>query len=255
MLRTVSGSIDVTAAVRTSRLDWPRVVRGDLRDPQEARRLVEHTGPDLVVHGAYERDFHQGIVDATANVADVARGAGAELVMISTDTVFAGDGSPRSETDEPDPVWDYGRWKAVAERIARRRDPTAAIVRLPLLVSLDPRDRMVERVAGAARQNGTIGWFTGEKRQPANASDIAQALWRIVELPADQRAGAWHLPGAEILTRRELGRRIARVLGVDDPGTEIHASGSRPHHLVLTDDRARTQVRWRPEPVLTIDGL
>lgn len=254
MLKTVSSGIDVTAAVHTSELDWPRVVRGDLRDPQQARRLVEQAGPDVVVHGAYERDF-RSIVDATANVAEAARGAAADLVMVSTDAVFAGDGSPRSETDQPDPVWDYGRWKAMAEHIVRRIDPTAAIVRLPLLVSLDPRDRMVERVADAASRNATVGWFTGEKRQPANAADVTEALWRIVELPTSQRAGAWHLPGAEVLTRRNLGRRIARVLGVDDPGTEIHPDGPRPHHLVLTDDRARTQVRWRPRPVLSSDDL
>lgn len=248
LLRTVPDGIDVTAVVHTSEINWPQVARSDLRDPQEARRVIGQARPDLVVHAAYQRDF-ASIVDLTTNVGAAARTADADIVMVSTDAVFSGDGTPRSETDKPDPVWDYGRWKARAERIVLHTDPNATIVRLPLLVSVDPSDGMAERILSAVAQNATVSWYKEERRQPAYASDVARALWQIVRLPAEQRAGFWHLPGAERLTRRQLGARIAQALDVDDPGIESEPPEQRPHDVVLTGRRARDQLQWQPQPI------
>ncbi len=227
-------------------------VQADLRDTTAVRAAVAQARPSLVIHTAYARD-RASIVEATRNIAMAVAEAGADLVHISSDAVFSGDGRPRSEDATPDPIWDYGRWKAEAERVAATVD-RAAIVRLPLVVSTDPADHVVERIRTGASSGQPTSWFTDEHRQPALASDLADACWRIIGLGPDRSAGVWHLPGPETLSRHEIAVRV--VANLDLPPTSIVASTTpegtaRPGHLDLDDTRARREIAWRPAPVLS----
>jgi dTDP-4-dehydrorhamnose reductase len=204
-----------------------------------------------VIHAAYAHD-EASIVDTTRNVAAAACAVGADVVYVSTDAVFSGDGSPRAEQSAPDPVWDYGRWKARAERIVLRTSPSSAVVRLPLIVSLDPEDHVVAQIrAGADNSQGTV-WFADEFRQPAWAAELARALWEIAGLDAAARAGAWHLPGPERLTRYEIAQRVVSAIGLVEAAiTTARAPAQRPRDIHMLDDRARTTIAWAPTPILT----
>ena len=174
-------------------------------------------------------------------------------MVISTDAVFCGDGIARDEASEPDPVWDYGRWKAEAERIALQRSDTAAIVRLPLLVSFDPDDHVVREIRTSATQGEATQWFTDESRQPALAHEVAAAVWKIANLNAGARRGTWHLAGSERLTRYEIALRVVDQLGVGRDMVEAVTTPNgtvRPRDIVFTDARARAKVDWCPSPVL-----
>jgi dTDP-4-dehydrorhamnose reductase len=168
--------------------------------------------------------------------------------------VFSGDGSLRCEDDDPDPVWDYGRWKAEAEGLVAERAERSAIVRLPLIVSLDPEDHVVERIrVGAARDEPTA-WFDDELRQPAAAPELAEALWRIAVLGGDDRAGPWHLPGPESLSRYEIAQRVVAALGLGDNAIKAEPAprpAERPRDLVLDGSRASAVIGWSPSPVLS----
>ena len=249
LLRTSPGSVEVVAAAWRGKVDWPQVVRVDLREAERTRRLLATVRPDLVVHAAYARD-RASIVAATGSVVAGAGAVGASVVLLSTDAVFSGDGSPCAEDDDPRPVWDYGRWKVEAERMVAAS--AGAVVRLPLLVSLEPADASTRRIRAASATGERVGWFAGERRQPADAEQIARAIWQIAQLPSAEHGGFWHLAGAERITRRELGTRIAQALDVPDPGIDVPAppTDTRPRDLHLTDARARTRIGWRPTPVL-----
>lgn len=60
-----------------------------------------------------------------------------------------------------------------------------------------------------------------------------------------------NLAGAERITRRDLGARVAQALGCPDPGVEVTPPSpiERPHDLYLTDRRARDRIGWRPRPL------
>jgi hypothetical protein len=122
LLREAPRAIAVIAGVHTGQVVWPDVVRADLRDANATSDAVGSVAPDVVVHAAYLRD-RASIVDASMNVARDAADVGARLLLVSTDAVFTGDGRPRCENDIPDPVWDYGRWKAEAEQAVVSCDP------------------------------------------------------------------------------------------------------------------------------------
>ena len=224
----------------------------DLRDRGAVAAAVHRARPSLVIHAAYAQD-EASIVGATQNVVDAAQQVGANVLYVSTDAVFSGDGSLRCEDAVPDPVWDYGRWKARAERIVTERADRSAIVRLPLIVSLDPEDHVVARIRVGAARNERTTWFDDELRQPVNAADLAEAVWRIAFLdPADQ-AGPWHLPGPETLNRYEIAERVVAALGVNISAIEAAPtlpSANRPRHINLDDRRARDYINWSPSRIM-----
>ncbi|MDQ3484010.1 MAG: sugar nucleotide-binding protein [Actinomycetota bacterium] len=230
----------------------PTPVTADLRDAQAVAAAFASTSPSLVIHSAVALDV-ASIVDATRNVVNGASHAGAEVVYISTDAVFSGDGRPVDESARPDPIWEYGRWKAEAEELVLRGQAGSAVVRLPLVVSLSPPDRTVERIRQGAVEFLPTHWFHDETRQPAMAVDVAQAIWRIALLDSRDRSGTWHLPGPERLSRYEIAQRVAAALRLD-AGSIVSAKtppdAVRPPHIDMLGERARSQIGWTPARIL-----
>ena len=127
--RTAPTEFNVIPATHRRRVSASDVVV-DLRDRDAVASAFTAVKPGLVIHAGYARD-HASIVDATRNVVDLAQEVSADLIFVSSEAVFSGDGFPRSEAAQPDPVWDYGRWKAEAERVVCQRrskiDPFATV--------------------------------------------------------------------------------------------------------------------------------
>ena len=219
------------------------VHRIDLARPGPVDRLLRDVAPDVGVHTAYTTGSRADVVDATAAVAAAAAVTGAAMVHLSTDVVFAGDSPPYGEGDPLDPVSDYGRLKAEAERVAVTAVPDACITRTSLVVSTDPPDRATAGLAQAVRQGRTVTLFRDELRQPIRADDLAAELWALLALPRTERAGVWHLPGPEHLSRLELGLRLVDALGLDRapvrPGSVADHPTPRPRDTRLLAGRRR----------------
>lgn len=251
--RHTPADTEVVSVVHRRGLPFGPTVRCDLRDRDAVSAALAGVEPDLVIHAGYARD-EASIVAATRNIVDGARLIGAELVFVSSEAVFSGDGRPRDESDRPDPVWDYGRWKAEAEAHVEESSANSTIVRPPLLLSLNPEDHVVASIRAGTETGEPTTWFVDEKRQPAHAEEVAAAIWDITAIPAGERDGVWHLPGPELLSRYEIAERVVSVLGLDHtlitPAT-TPADAHRPRDINLRDTRARRQLGWSPTPVLS----
>jgi dTDP-4-dehydrorhamnose reductase len=128
----VAAGHEVDGSVRT-RAAPPRTraVTLDVRDERAVLEAIAETAPHAVVHTAYVREGDEAWsvnVGGSAVVARAAAAAGARLVHLSSDVVFAGGpGRPLREDDALGPVNAYGESKAAAEAAvtARARAPSS----------------------------------------------------------------------------------------------------------------------------------
>jgi dTDP-4-dehydrorhamnose reductase len=152
--------------------------------------------------------------DGSIRVAMAAARRGCRLVHVSSDAVFSGSRIHYDETCLPDPVTPYGAAKASAETAVRLLAPSAAVARTSLIIGHGGSDgsvheRLVHALA-AGTHDGVL--FTDDVRCPVHVEDLASAL---LELAVSDRAGMFHLAGADALSRHELGVLIARRDGLD----------------------------------------
>ncbi len=209
----------------------------DLREP------VPRLDVDAVVNCAYVQrgpDLRAVTVDGAVALAAACGAAGARLVQLSTDLVFAGRPSPYTPADEPDPVDDYGRAKAEMERRVLATLPGALVVRTSLLWAGEqpgPQERLViDACAGAP-----VTFYANEVRCPIEVGELARRLVDELEAPAHGRVarhGIVHEAGAEALDRLTFARRVATRLGLDPArlqgGTPPPGSPVRPGRVVLS---------------------
>lgn len=196
--------------------------------------------PNVVVHLAYRRGDRQVIVDGTRNVAEGAAAAGARLIHMSTDVVFAGRPQPYTEHDRPDAVIDYGRWKAEAEAAAYAVNPTSLAVRTSLLYGTERQAVCQTDVAAALDGRSRMQFFTDEYRCPAHAADVASALVALADRP--DVTGVLHVAGPQVVSRAELAQAFAAWMGRDPaavPTASLVDTGiDRPGNVVLDTSTA-----------------
>jgi len=201
------------------------LVRTDVRDEEAMRRAAE--GVDVVVHTAYRQheEAWSTNVDGSRAVARTARRA--RLIHLSSDVVFRGDRGRYTEVDLPDPVNEYGRSKAAAERVVRAAHPEALVVRTSLLYggrAGGPQERL-------AREGRTF--FVDEIRSPVVVGDLADALLELATLDV---SGPLHLGGADDVSRYDF----AVLLGADRARIEAaRTTPGRAPNVSLDSSRAR----------------
>jgi dTDP-4-dehydrorhamnose reductase len=217
-------------------------VRLDIRDDVAVGAAV--AGIDCVIHTAYRQseDTWSTNVDGSQVVARAAAAAGARLVHLSTDIVFDGARGGYCEEDTPQPVNDYGRSKAEAERVIAAAHPRALIARTSLLYGASepgPQERLAA--------TGTT-FFADEIRSPAQVGDVADALLEVAELDL---AGPLHLGGADDVSRYEF----ALLLGADSARiSPAHTTPDRAPNVSLDSSRARSLLKTRLRGVREVLG-
>lgn len=217
----------------------------DVRDRDAVLALVGGVGPAAVVHLAYRAHEADTIVEGSANIALAAAAAGARLVHLSTDVVFAGRPAPYRESDGTDPVFPYGEAKAGAELAVSEAWPAAVLVRTSLLYRADRTDggAPVHAVVRALADPGSFTFFTDEVRCPAPVDDVAAGVLALATSDAlAEVSGPIHLAGPDPLSRADFATRIARWLGADPgvlrTGTQASLGLNRPGTLILDSSKA-----------------
>lgn len=249
--------VDVEVTQRTKLAAGWRAHTVDLAEPGAVELLLLDSGPDLVIHTAYGTDDgERDIVSATKNVVDACTDAGVELVHFSSDMVFDGEHAPYREGDALSPVTAYGRQKAAAETYVREHLAPATVVRTSLICSLDPVDPRTAAVVEALTIGKPITLFTDEIRSAVRLDDLVRAVWEIVVMAPERRAGVWHLAGAEPVDRYALGLAIAAHYGLSPEaivaGNSAESPAGRPRDLTLVSERAAASLSSNLRPVTTL---
>lgn len=258
----LAGRFDVVAA-RHRATPPPELATVDL-DLLEAASVagaLERSRCDAVVHCAAQSNpdrcedepapAQRLNADATAELARLCRRRGLRLVALSTDLVFAGDRPFVREEDATGPPLVYGRTKLEGEVAALAEAPDAAVLRVALVAGRGHgvKGTSTESVAWALRTGRPLRLYTDQIRTPVDSASVADAVARALERPV---SGRFHLGGPERVSRYELGRRVATVLGLSAEGivpvttAEMPQAGPRPPDTSLDSGRARRELGWEP---------
>lgn len=185
-------------------------------DPSTLRRAVE--GASLVVNligilaETRSGDFMRVHAEIPATIATLSREAGVEALA----HVSAIGAAPDSDAL-------YGRSKAEGEARLRAAFPQAAILRPSLVFGRE--DQFFNRFGSLARYSPVMPVICGDSlMQPVFVGDVADA---IVAAAHTRAPGLWELGGPEVLTFREILRRILEMTGRNRPLLEIPAPVAR----------------------------
>ncbi len=256
LLRELSGrSAAVTAwsGGRAGDLFGARLLPVDLTARDAVVAAFRAARPDVVIHCAAlstvagchrEPERAESVnVGGTRLLAELAEGAGARLVYVSTDLVFDGEHGGYREGDAPAPLSVYGRTKLRAEGVVRAA-PRGLVVRVSLLFgpTLIGRPSFFDQQLAALRQRRPCTLFSDEWRTPLSLPTAARALIALAE---SDYPGLLHLGGPERLSRLEMGRRLAAFLGAEASvivparREEVPAPEPRPRDTSLDSSRWR----------------
>ncbi len=234
----------------------------DLADADAVRTAFDRARPTVVIHAAAlarvdecHRDPDRALAinaRGTEVLAELTNRDKARLIYVSTDLVFDGEHAPYREHDPAAPLSAYGRSKAAGEQAARI-NPNSVVARVSLMYgpSRCGRPGFFDQQVAALRERRSITLFADEWRTPLDLGTAARAL---VGIALSDCVGTLHIGGPERMSRLEIGRRLARRLGLD-PSTIVASQRAsagfaepRPRDVSLDSSRWRGLFPGEPWP-------
>ncbi|KAI6107607.1 hypothetical protein EDD17DRAFT_1882790 [Pisolithus thermaeus] len=223
------------------------LVRADLTQADDTRRVLEEFKPDWVVHCAAERrpdvaeKDPEGVtklnVDVPRQLAMLAKDLHFTLVYISTDYVFDGSSPPYHPWSEPNPLQLYGKSKRDGEIAVLSVDSATVIVlRVPVLYGPAPKNSdsavniLLDVVEDQSGKKYKMDHYA--TRYPTNVLDIASFLVRLSDLDKPLPR-IIHYSAPEPFTKYEMCLIFAKILGL-------------PHQHIVPDDSPPSGATPRP---------
>lgn len=244
----------VPAAVRGAQVIPVDLDDLDIAQLAAVRAFVREKKPDVIINcaamtnvdgceSALETALRVNAI-GVRNLAVAAEEIGAELIHVSTDYVFTGDGTrPYREWDKIDPQSVYGASKALGEQYAMSFCKKTYIVRTSWLYGYIGKN-FVKTVRRVIREKGGITVVNDQRGNPTNANDLAHHL---LKLAATGEYGIYHCTGNGECSWYEFAAAIAEYSGF--PGTvkpcttaEYNSPTKRPAYSSLENLALRCTV-------------
>lgn len=220
----------------------------DITDPEATRDAA--LGFDVVMNCAAYTAVDAAEADEStafavnavgpALLARAARDAGARMVQISTDYVFAGDASLPYPVDAPiAPRSAYGRTKAAGEWAVRAEQPDHLIVRTAWLYGAHG-NCFPRTIARVARERGALQVVDDQVGQPTWTVDLSDLVERLVAGKAP--SGTYHGTSSGQTSWYGFARAVVAAAGLDPQIVSPSSSGEsqraavRPAYSVLNHD-------------------
>jgi dTDP-4-dehydrorhamnose reductase len=220
----------------------------DVTDTAAVADVIGRSRPDVVVNcaawtgvDAAETAQEQALAVNGGGAASLAAGcaaAGARMVQVSTDYVFAGQaGRPYAEDDVPAPRTAYGRTKLAGEQAVLGQLPGSGyVVRTAWLYGAHGPN-FVRTMIRLEDERPVIEVVDDQHGQPTWTADVARQILTLIQ--ADAPAGIYHATSSGQVTWCGLAREIFGLLGADPgrvqpiPSTALSRPAPRPAYSVL----------------------
>jgi dTDP-4-dehydrorhamnose reductase len=211
----------------------------DVTDPTSVHSAFEAARPQIVALTAALADIDRCEaapelarainVAGAENVARECARTGARMLFTSSGAVFDGEACEYRESDLPHPLSVYGKTKAEAEQLIQQIVPTAAIVRLSLVLgasALGGTNALLDKLQSAFRAGRPIYAPADEYRNAIDAETLTR--WLLDLAYARDRTGIFHLGASDAMSRYEMVRRLAEAMGYSND-LVIEQSGLAPN--------------------------
>jgi dTDP-4-dehydrorhamnose reductase len=198
----------------------------DVEDPEQLRKLFQRFRFASVLNGTGNCALRPCELDPAMawrlNVAsarsllDALDRFPARLVHLSIDLVYSGRrGSDYPERAPTDPVTQYGKSMAAAERLVRLAQPRATILRisLPMGPSLSGHAGAIDWIQSRFRHRRPATLYFDEVRTPTY-SDCMNRVFQAV-LAREDLPGIYHAGGPQRLSLYQIAQIVNRVGGYD----------------------------------------
>ncbi|MBR6572156.1 MAG: dTDP-4-dehydrorhamnose reductase [Clostridia bacterium] len=174
----------------------------DITNTAEVLEFVKENKPDIIFNCAamtnvdgcetqYETAFKINAM-GVRNLSVAAERVGAKFVHISTDYVFAGDGTkPYAEWDTTNPQSIYGKSKRLGEEYALQFCKKTFVVRTSWLYGYVGKN-FVKTMRNLGRTKDEIKVVNDQRGNPTNANDLAHHL---LKLGVTEEYGIYHCTG------------------------------------------------------------
>lgn len=194
----------------------------DITDFEAVKEFVLNENPDIIFNCAAMTNVdgcetmletaYKVNAAGVRNLAMAAKLVNAKFVHISTDYVFAGNGTkPYKEWDMIDPQSVYGASKALGEKYALAFNDKTFIVRTSWLYGYIGKN-FVKTVRRVLREKGSITVVNDQRGNPTNANDLAHHL---LLLGVTEEYGIYHCTGEGECSWYEFASEIAKLSGFE----------------------------------------
>ncbi|KAK2718101.1 methionine adenosyltransferase 2 subunit beta-like isoform X2 [Artemia franciscana] len=234
-------------------------VKMNLLNEADIQETLQRFRPCAVIHCAAERfpnkveenleEVKKLNVRASEVLALEADKIGAFIIYISTDYVFDGLNPPYSEDSVPNPVNKYGATKLLGEKAVLGVNPANVVLRVPVLYGpvTSIEESAITVLLKAVREEKPQLVSDIEIRYPSHTEDISYIVHQLLKLKLnDTRCihGIYHWSGKEALTKFQMVKVIANVLGLtashispDRDETKLSTGPLRPKNCQLSAAR------------------
>jgi dTDP-4-dehydrorhamnose reductase len=189
----------------------------ELDDPSRLAGQIEQLAPDIVVHTAgltsvdqcerFPKHAHHANAQIAMHVAKAVAMFGASLIHISTDHLFAGVHSLYQESEQTQPLNEYGRTKALAESWVQEAHPSALLIRTNFFGwGHAYRQSFSDWIIDNLRANKRLRLFDNVFFTPILADAVALNAHAMIEKGA---SGIYHLVGDERLSKYDFALKLA----------------------------------------------
>jgi len=237
-------------------------IKLDICNKREVDKAFEKAKPDAVIHAAAltnvdkceeNNELARRVnIGGTKNITEAAEQIKAFLVYVSTDYVFSGEEGSYKETDEPNPVNNYGLTKLEGEKIVTSSNLEWCIARSSVIYGSTPaagKDNFVLWALNKLRKEEPLRIVTDQRVSPTLNTSLAEMTLEILER---RLTGVYHLAGATPLNRYEFARLIARTFQLDEDliaparSSEMKWLAKRPRDSSLNVEKASKTLDNKP---------
>jgi len=177
----------------------------------------------------------------------------AYLISMSSDFVFDGKKGNYNESDIPSPISFYGKSRLSGEKNIQNIAKKYCLVRTSMIYGKNSvRNTLADLIYSNISKGNSLELINDQYMTPTYLENFCSMIFEIIE---KQYEGIIHLAGPEKLSKYEFGKKLLKVIGVDDelliPVSKDHFSFGHkfPTDSSLNTEKATSFLNNKPEKI------